>query len=151
MHGDLDARADLVRFAVGVDHAWRAAFDDEACAAPTADVSALIEVAEEKPRGEGRGAEEAYGSDRDEIEHAIVDARARRDAGIVAVLIGVGDRDEEDFERFLAIARGDRDALGPQLADGGKRGARIGKPIACILDVGRDDLRKQPQRCGRAQ
>ena len=28
----------------------------------------------------------------------------------------------------------------------GKRGARIGKPIACILDVGRDDLRKHPQR-----
>jgi hypothetical protein len=101
-----------VRLAVGVDETGGGAFDDEARAAEAADARAGVEAAEEKSGGECGGAEEADGLDGDEVERAVVHAGTGGDAGVVAVLVGVGDGNEEDVEGFAMLTGRERDALG---------------------------------------
>lgn len=121
-----DGGAGGMSFAIGVDEAGSGAFDDEVGTAETADVRTLIKPAGEEPGGERSRTDDSYRTHGDKIERAIVDPGTRRDAGVVAVLIGVRDRDQKDVERHALFGGREDDALGADLAQRSERGADVG-------------------------
>ena len=126
MDEDPDRGAGGVGFAVGVDEAGGGAFDDKARALKAANMGAPVEPAAEEPGGEGRRTEKSDGTDGDQIEGAVVRAGARRDAGVVAVLVGVRHGHEDDVEGLPPVGGRNEDAFRAQIAKGGERGAGVG-------------------------
>lgn len=100
----------MVEFAIGVEETGGGAFHEEMGAAAEDDAGAAVEGAAEESECERDGVEGVERRDGAEVEQAIVGARARGDAGVVAVLVRVGNGEGEGA-----------DSLGPPVVSDGVR------------------------------
>lgn len=129
--GNLHRGASGMRFAISVDETGCGTLDEEACAPPPPHPRAVVEGAEEKPRHQRQRAEETSRLHHHEVEQAVVNAGAGGEAGIVPILIGIGDGDDEGVESFaLAAAIGDHDPLTTMVEKRLESGARVGGKAA---------------------
>ena len=140
--GDFEAGCGGVGLAIGVEETGAGKFDDEMGGAEAEDVRTAVDPSEKKAGHQLQGAGKSDGAHGNQVELAVVHTRAGSDERAVAVLVGVGDRDEQHGE-FLATAGAvDGDGEIAARAEGDETGARVSgkaavdEAVEAVADIG---------------
>lgn len=103
-----NGRAGGMDFAIGVNRTGRRTCDNECRGAQVSDAGGTVERAGKEAGKERQGVERTDRCNGGEVQEAVVDAGTRRNAGVVAVLVGIRDRDGESPEGGRGAIVGDR-------------------------------------------
>src|SRR5688572_4731960 len=95
---DVDDRAGVVCFTIRVDQAGLLSCDLESTSPQVDHVWTAEQGSGKEPCDERQGGKRAHWRDRDQVELAVVDPCSWGDPGVVAVLVGVRDGDDERIE-----------------------------------------------------
>jgi hypothetical protein len=129
--GKFDAGRRGMHFAVGVEGAGGGSLDGETCGAEVVDGAVAKETLPKEAPEERRAIEEGDGRNGGEVEQAVVDAGSGGDVGVVAVLVGIRDRQSEGAEDgAVAVVLDGVDLRSVTKIGGGAGGEIAGKTAA---------------------
>jgi hypothetical protein len=132
---DFDFRTRVMGFAIGVDESGLRSFDDESCTANVNHPRTSEDRSRKESRDQRQRGENSNWRNGNQVEFTVVHAGAGSDAGVVTVLVGIRDGDEQRIE-FVTTATGfDDDALSATPKKRGKACPRIGGETASLKAV----------------